>query len=150
MKKLVAFMLCLVVLMSCTITAFADNGLAGEGTSAESTVTYHVDSNFCVIIPETVDAYNGFQLSASYMNITNTEQVSVYVNGENSITMTNDEGDTFNLKFNLNDNDRVAKFAKNQTTSDTIVYGQQEDGNMPAAGDYIGTVEFIVRLESKD
>ena len=115
----------------------------------QSTVTYQVDSSFCVIIPETVDAFNGFQLTASNMNITESEQVNVSVNGENSIPMTNDEGDTFNLRLNVNDSDHVAEFVKNQTTSEFIVTGQPVDGEMPAAGYYTGTVEFVVELGVK-
>lgn len=148
MKKIISLMLCITMLMCCGITAFAEE-LPHNGATGQSTVTYHVDSSFCVIIPETIDAFNGFQLSSSWMNITTTEQVNVYVNGENRIAMTNSSGDSFNLQLNLNDNDRVAEFVKNQTTSDFTVYGQQADGNMPAAGDYTGTVEFVVRLEHK-
>lgn len=148
MKKLLALSLCLVMVLSCSISAFAAELPYNEATG-QSTVTYQVDSSFCVIIPETVDAFNGFQLSASYMNIINSEQVNVSINGENSIPMTNDEGDTFNLKLNLNDRDHVAEFVKNQTASEFIVTGQPDGGEMPSAGNYTGTVEFIVNLGVK-
>lgn len=148
MKKFLALTLCLIMVLSCSISAFAAE-LPYNEAKGQSTVIYQVDSSFCVIIPETVDASNGFQLSASYMNITNSEQVNVSVNGENSIPMTNYEGDTFNLKLNLNDRDHVAEFVKNQTTSDFTVYGQPDGGEMPAAGCYTGTVEFIVNLGVK-
>lgn len=148
MKKLLAFALCFVMVLSCSISAFAAELPYNEATG-QSTVTYQVDSSFCVIIPETVDAFNGFQLTASNMNITEAEQVNVSVNGENSIPMTNDKGDTFNLKLNVNDNDHVAEFIKNQTTSEFIVTGQPVEGEMPAAGYYTGTVEFVVELGVK-
>lgn len=112
MKKLLAFTLCFVMVLSCSIPAFAAE-LPYNKATGQSTVTYQVDSSFCVIIPETVDAFNGFQLTASNMNITEAEQVNVSVNGENSIPMTNDEGE------------------------------------MPAAGYYTGTVEFVVELGVK-
>ncbi len=133
MKKLLAFTLCFIMVLSCSIPAFAAELPYNEATG-QSTVTYQVDSSFCVIIPETVDAFNGFQLTASDMNITEAEQVTVSVNGENSIPMTNDEGDTFNLRLNVNDSDHVAEFVKNQTTSEFIVTGQPIEGEMPAAG----------------
>lgn len=136
------------MVLSCSISAFAAE-LPYNEAKGQSTVTYQVDSSFCVIIPETVDAFNGFQLTASYMNITNSEQVNVSVNGENSIPMTNDEGDTFNLRLNVNGNDHVAEFVKNQLTSDFVVYGQPDGGDMPAAGNYTGTVEFVVNLGVK-
>lgn len=148
MKKIIAITLCLIMFLTCSISAFAAE-LPHNGATGESTVTYQVDSSFCVVIPETVDAFNGFQLTANYMNITESEQVNVSVNGENSITMTNDEGDSFKLKLNTNDNNHIAEFVKNQLTSDFTVYGQQDGGDMPAAGYYTGTVEFVVELGVK-
>lgn len=59
------------------------------------------------------------------------------------------EGDTFNLRLNVNDSDHVAEFVKNQTTSEFIVTGQPVEGEMPAAGYYTGTVEFVVELGVK-
>lgn len=148
MRKLLSITLCIAMLLTCSVTAFAAD-LPHDGATGQSTVTYEVDSSFCVVIPETVDAFNGFQLSASYMRITDAEQVNVSVNGENSILMTNDEGDTFDLMLSLNDRDHVAEFIKNQTTSDFIVTGQPVGGDMPAAGSYTGTVEFVVNLGVK-
>lgn len=148
MRKLLSITLCIAMLLTCSVTAFAAD-LPHDGATGQSTVTYEVDSSFCVVIPETVDAFNGFQLSASYMRITDAEQVNVSVNGENSILMTNDEGDTFDLMLRLNDRDHVAEFIKNQTTSDFIVTGQPVGGDMPAAGSYTGTVEFVVNLGVK-
>lgn len=149
MKKAVSLILCLVLISCSGITTFAAE-LQNDNTSAQSTVLYHVDSYFCVIIPETIDAYAGFQLSASSMNITDMEQVNVYINGENSIQMENTSGDTFNLALNCANNGRVAQFVKNQLTSDNYVFGERIDAEMPPAGDYTGTVEFLVRLESRE
>lgn len=83
------------------------------------------------------------------MNITDSEQVNVYINGANSIPMNNDSGDSFNLQLNLGSYDRAAEFVKNQTESNITVYGQPSEEKILAAGDYTGTVEFVVRLESK-
>lgn len=148
MKKFLCFALSMVMLLSCSVTAFAAE-LQYEDATGQAAITYQVDSSYCVIIPETVDAFYGFQLSASFMNITEAEQVNVSVNGANSIPMTNDEGDTFNLRLNLNGRDHVAEFVKNQTISDFTVFGEPDGGNMPAAGYYTGTVEFIVNLGVK-
>ena len=144
MKKLLSLLIAVVFTIG--NTAFAADLNYSEATSS-STLTYHVDSSFCVVIPETLDAFNGFQLTSSYMNITDSEQVNVYINGENSIAMSNEHGDTFNMQLTLNDNDRIAEFLKNQETSDNIVYGNWGNSDAPSAGDYSGTVEFLVRLE---
>ena len=92
MIKIICVTLCVMMLMCCGITAFAADLPHNEATG-QNTVIYHVDSSFCVVIPETIDAFNGFQLSASFMNITDSEQVNVYINGENRIPMTNESGD---------------------------------------------------------
>lgn len=100
------------MVLSCSISAFAADLPHNEATW-QSTVTYHVYSSFCVVIPETIDAFNGFQISSSFMNTTDSGQVNVYINGENQIPMTNEAEDTFNLQLNLNNKDRVAEFVKN-------------------------------------
>lgn len=56
------------------------------------------------------------------------------------------KGDIYRI---VNDNDHVAEFLKNQTTSEFIVTGQPVEGEMPAAGYYTGTVEFVVELGVK-
>lgn len=145
MKKYLALLICIATFFGNTV--FAEDLYLDESTSS-STLIYHIDSSFCVVIPETLDAFNGFELSAYYMNITESEQVNVYINGENSITMSNESGDTFNMRLNLNDHNRVAEFIKNQLTSGWVTYGSMfDDAAMPAAGEYTGTVNFIVRLE---
>ena len=149
MKKALALILCLAMVFCFSITTFAAE-LQNDNTSAQSTVTYHVNSCFCVIIPETIDAGSGFQLSASTMNITDAEQVNVYINGENSIQMENTAGDTFTLALNCGENGRVAKFIKNQLTSEGYIFGERIEAEMPPAGDYTGTVEFVVRLELRE
>ena len=147
MKKLIACLLSAVMLLSMNATVFAAD-ISENGGTGQATVTYTANSWFCVVIPETISADDTFQLSASEMNIRDTEQVNVYIDGENSILMTNTTGETFNLQFNLT-NDHVAEFLKGQTLSNIYVGAQPIEGAMPAAGDYTGTVQFVVRLEEK-
>ena len=146
MKKLIACLLSAVMLLSMSATVFAD--VSENGGVGQSTVTYTANSWFCVVIPETISADDGFQLSASTMNIRDTEQVNVYIDGENSIEMTNASCETFNLQFNLTNN-HVAEFLKGQTLSNIYVSAQPIEGTMPIAGDYTGTVQFVVRLEER-
>lgn len=150
MKKAISILVCVAAFLCCNVTAFAaDSYLQNSGDTASSTVTYQVNSNYCITIPETIDAFNGFELTADYMNIKEDEQVNVSICGDNLIGMTNEYGDSFDLMLNTIGNGRVAKFVKNQTTSDTISGYPKEMGMFPA-GTYTGTVVFVVSLEEKD
>lgn len=59
MKKILCFALSAIMMLSMSMTAFADDATISEGSSAQSTVTYSVDSQYMVIIPETIDATVG-------------------------------------------------------------------------------------------
>lgn len=59
LKKILCFALSAIMMLSMSMTAFADDATISEGSSAQSTVTYSVDSQYMVIIPETIDATVG-------------------------------------------------------------------------------------------
>lgn len=151
MKKVLSLLLVAVLMLTSSVTAFAE-ALPHDGATGQSTLTYTVDNSFCVIIPETLDGFNGFQLTADYVKITESLELNVYVNGDEEIAMTNQDGDTMNVRFNTsaNDGSTIATFVKGQTTSDIFCTVQPCDDQIPEAGDYTGTVEFIVRLEPKE
>lgn len=151
MKKIISLILAVVLTLSMSVTAFAESSLPFDGATGQSTVTYTVDSSFCVIIPETLDGFNGFSLTADYMKISDSLQLNVYVNGDDPIEMTNECGDTMTVRFNTsaNNGSAIASFVKGQTQSDIFVTVQPTDDQIPEAGYYTGTVEFVVRLETK-
>lgn len=151
MKKFISLFLAIVLTLSMSVTAFAaDMMLPHDGATGSSTVTYRVESSFCVIIPETMDGNNGFSLTADFMNITESEKVCVYVNSENGkFTLTNESGDTMEANIYTNHSSGyIGSFVKGQTTSDVVCYVQPSGDTIPKAGEYSGTVEFIVKLES--
>ena len=149
MKKVICVLICIAAFLCCNVTVFAaDSYLQNSGDTASSTVTYQVNSNYCITIPETIDAFNGFEVRADYMNITDDEQVNVSICGDNLIEMTNEYGDKFDLMLNTIGDGRVAKFLKNQTTSD-IISGYPIEMGMYPAGTYTGIVVFVVSLEEK-
>lgn len=150
MKKFISLFLAIVLTLSMSVTAFAaDASLPHDGATGQSTVTYRVESSFCVIIPETLDGMNGFQLTADFMNITESEKVCVYVNSDDGkFTLTNESGDTMEASFNTSGaNGAIGIFTKGQTQSDVYCCVMPSDDTIPKAGEYSGTVEFIVRLE---
>ena len=79
MKKILCFALSAIMMLSMSMTAFADDATISEGGSAQSTVTYSVDSQYMVIIPETIDATVGGDIAfkASLMNLLDGQQVNV-------------------------------------------------------------------------
>ena len=143
MKKLLAFTLCFVMVLSCSISAFAAELPYNEATG-QSTVTYQVDSSFCVIIPETVDAFNGFQLTASNMNITESEQVNVSVNGENSIPIRRlvcEELSCLGVKIDLDKNNKRGEVVKISTDDSKIaVYVIPTDEELMIARDTLSII----------
>lgn len=154
MKKIISLFLAIVLTLSMSVTAFAaDMMLPHDEATGRGTVTYRVESSFCVIIPETMDGVNGFNLTADFMNITESEKVCVYVNSDDGkFTLTNESGDTMTASFNTSggENGAVGIFTKGQTQSDVYCCVMPSDDTIPKAGEYSGTVEFIVRLELND
>lgn len=152
MKKLIAILLCCALMLSMSITAFAED-ISGDHQSGTSAITYHVDSSFIVNIPETIDANTDYTFTASEINVESDLAVNVYCtnlyNG-GYITMTNASGDSFNLTFSgMEAENRVAHFDNDNLQSTITIIGQPIEGDVKA-GDYTGTAEFEVRLELKN
>lgn len=148
-KKVLGAVLSLALLATSTTNVFAmDSHLIENGSTAESTIEYYVNSYYSIIVPEKIYIADGYTFQAEYMNILPTEQVNVtvtnLVGGE--LQMTNESGDTLGLMFNHGD--RVAEFTSDSLVSKLTIYGQCDD--MPKAGYYTGVAEFTVDIGLKD
>lgn len=154
-KKILCFALSAIMMLSMSMTAFADDATISEGSSAPSTVTYSVDSQYMVIIPETIDATVGGDITfrASLMNLLDGQQVNVYcptlANGQ-YLNLYNSKGESITMTFNGMRGDAcVASFQNGATTSDFTV-SPYVSADMAKAGDYSGTLEFTVSIQPLD
>ena len=152
MKKVIALLLSVVMIMSMSVTAFAaDTEISGDGGTAQSTVIYTEMSTYTLVIPEyiTVDAYNPFVIEAKYLNIKEGDEILVRLTNldeNNNLTLTHSSGSTIDVHFNVPDDyDTCAKFYYNPDLCITGITTQAVGiGTTIPAGDYSGIAEFIV------
>lgn len=159
MKKFLAMFLSLVLAMSFTVPAFAEEYTElydGGEYSADTLVTYTEQSHYCVNIPRTMDASsvtseNPYYFTASLMSLADNQHVEIYTD-DISFPMENGKGDSINAN--------IANIAYDLTTYCSNVYGYFRDGqstssigfyiNMPSdikTGSYSGTLTFHISLQ---
>lgn len=145
-KRLIGFAMALCLLVGSAMSVSAQQ-IYGDGGSADVSISYDNQSTFTINIPESIDLSDpeGYKFTAEYMYITDGEMVCVYA-PEDPIPMTNEWGASGTVKLNLNEGGRVATFYRDQTVSDTVVYGVF---NGMDAGHYTGTATFTVKLMPK-
>ena len=153
MKRFICFIICAALMLSMSITASAeDYEISGDQQTAQSNLSYDVESTFTVYIPQTIDLNTGYQFSASYMNLESDLQVSVYcktMEQNGSITMTNAQGESFALILTGGNGALMATFDNEHLQAENYIFGQPESGD-PKAGHYTGIAEFEIRLELKN
>ncbi len=156
MKKLLSFALAACMLLSMSTTAFAswDDGeytYISEGETAECELEYFENSHFIVNIPLQISnvVYNDYQFTATEMNILDSEQVTVYLNGSDYVTMTNENGYKFNLYLYSSYGDGVVAHFNSHTLDSSCNMQASINDPMVYAGNYTGTATFRVALEPK-
>lgn len=154
-KKNILVALSAIMLLSASSTVFAQE--ISEEQQASSTVTYHVDSQYTVYIPEVIDGNSQYTFTAGLMNIAPDEVVNVTVNGlsDNCVNFTGtgtgggslsaqiyrtDSGDV------ITEGGQVASFLAGSMES---AFGIEFRTSTEAvsAGDYTATVTFGVNLQ---
>lgn len=147
MKRLLAFVMVAVMLFSVSIIAHAEEHEWMDGT-AQVTMTYSVDSTYCLWIPETIDVNTGYTFTAEMLNIRETEQLTVRISNLNNgcLTFTNESGKDIQVQFNNGD---VAAIFTDSLTSDITLFGQLSENSNMKAGDYTATAEFTMSLEAR-
>lgn len=154
-KKCTALLIALCLLFSFSSTAFAaENSVYGNG-SADTTVTYHVDSQYMVYIPEMLDltymdANNPYVFTAGMMELQENEKVCVKASTD-QILLTNSSGATISGFFdrtNASSSIYAAEFVNGQLTCDYGIYFLLDGSSGFHAGDFTGTVTFNVSLET--
>lgn len=154
-KKCTVFLIILCLLCSLSSTAFAaDTPVYGE-SSADTIVTYHIDSQYMVYIPETLDltymdASNPYVFTAGIMELQDNEKVCVKPSTD-QIILTNNNGATISGFFdstNTSSSIYAAEFVNGQLTCDYGIYFLLSGDNGFHAGDFTGTVTFNLSLET--
>lgn len=157
MKRVLAAMLCMSMLMVGSTTAYAQDigsfGDGGFGDSATATMTYDVDSTYIVSIPATLNMNQENKLTASMMDIRSNEIVEVYTNSEVPMENKNNsaagsmnmEVITSNPELTYNGSPIVAQFIEGAMETTLSFWGKRPD-MQGSAGHYEGTCEFHIRI----
>jgi len=152
MRKLFAIIMSL--LLVCT-QVNAEQSLYNNGDTTESMVTYHVDSTFCVLIPEVLEVGRyPYYFSAEELDLCDNENIAISVFGVNDngyITMRTNGGkqmvaEVMWTKNNspVKEGQNIALFTPTVSYTDDGIYINpvQHEG----AGDYYGYITFKIQL----
>lgn len=153
MKRIFGVAMAVCIMAGSTLPAYAqdqDVGNMNGINSGTSTLTYEVDSNYAVVIPETINMNEQYSFTSRMMDLKDNESVVVFVDkSDEEITMTErTSGKTAKLHFNGGETDKfnrliLVRFSANQNTSNITFNGQMET----TAGSYSGTCTFYVELQ---
>ena len=157
MKRVLAAMLCMSMLMVGSTTAYAQDigsfGDGGFGDSATSTMTYDIDSSYIVSIPATVNMNQENKLTSNMMDIRSNEIVEVYT--DSTVQMQNQnnmeaspmdmEIVTSNTELTYNGSPIVAQFLQGMSETSLSFWGKRPEAQ-GSAGHYEGTCEFHIRI----
>ena len=148
MKKVLSIIFAIALMF--TSNAYATE-IYGNG-EATTTVVAHVDSQYCVMIPETIVADGThYYLSASLMDLADGEVVNVYVNGFSegcSLPMHGGDGAAYAIveseQTQLSNGAVVATFHNGEMTATNGIFATLQ--NATRAGDYSGAITFDIQL----
>lgn len=161
MKRFVSMMLSVIMLLSFTMTAFADTEISSfDGTdSATTSITYSVGSSYVVYIPEIIEADgSNYYFTASYMDLREDEYVVISISGlesDGSLTLTSSKAGRIIVNATVpgsyditESSEAVAMFYDGQTRTDTSLQFYVSSMEDVYAGDYSATVTFDVALKN--
>ena len=159
MKRMIAILLCMVLVCSFATTAFATEITEdSEMQSTQSQIVYDLGTKYCIYIPEQIDASTGsYVFEASYLAVSETEQVVVRMSGVNdlgNITLQNGASEelTLNVVYDgagLMPNGAVAIFTDSTTANAPMQLIYNNYGKVHRPGQYSTTVEFTVSVEQR-
>ena len=147
MKK-IAIALVIIIVMSNIVSA---NELNISGATAQTTVYCHIESQYCVMIPETVVVGNNYTFSAATMDLCEGERVEVTVEGiadDGTFSMQSGQKQMIAKVYSgageITPGQAVAFFENGQF--ETMDYMQIVPISSDGAGDYYGTITFGINL----
>lgn len=153
MKKILAFVLSVVLILSMSVTAFATE-VTSEYQVAQSTLSYTEPSTYTVIIPETMYVSTGAMLEfeAKYINILEDQQVVIRfanLDENGAIALSNEYGDSVNVYFSCESSDICYRVNWDKTVAMCAVASIGSTEGVLPAGEYTGIAEFTVSVEPK-
>lgn len=159
MKKFISLALSLVLVCSLGTTAFAPEITNDtEQERARSELVYNLDTSYCIMIPEQIDASTGaYTFETGYINVSEAEQVIVRMSGVDEVSclsLYNENGDELRCGVSYNNstithNYVVAEFTDSVMANVALQINPQLCGTAHRTGAYSGIFEFTVSVESR-
>lgn len=161
MKKIVSMFVAVLLLMSVSVTAFAEDMSSGNG---ESQVYAHLYSRYTVSIPATIDLRNGDigEVTITDASVEDGYSVKVFASNlttDGGITLTHTNGTStincilINTEKNTNvtnDVPLVSFTSENIEQGVTTKYFSLEPESFGKAGDYSGTLQYSFSCSPQD
>lgn len=161
MKKFASFLLAAALCCTATVPAFAAD-VTTDGGSNSTTITYSVDTDYIVVIPETVALDSDLTIKSTKANTEPGKAVKVRISGLNTngkaeLARANDTeykitADVKRGEKALKNSDVVATFAdvtaETAATAITVSNAASPDTNPIKAGSYSGTLTFTISYEN--
>lgn len=159
MKKIISFVLALALACSFSSTAFAASVTEeSDQKNGYTEIVYNLDTGYCIEIPKTIDAAAGaYTFSASYVNLSASEQVVVKmsdVNEYSCLSLKNEAGDALQCcvmydHATITPNYIVAVFTDSVTADGAMEINPDISGSAHRTGRYSGIFEFTVSVEPR-
>lgn len=168
MRRILAI-ICSIILIACCfapLIAFAEDAQVSEGQGT-TTTTYTHPSDYCIIIPDTIDSANGaYVFQAASLNISYNEYVLITVSNadsNNRIIFTHEDGSHTLTKQIVTENvsggyipdglpDNCVGYFTSDESASALSFAVSEENydyqDNPKAGTYTATVEFNIYLSS--
>ena len=154
MKKILAIILSVVLVLSTSVTAFATE-VTSDYQVAQSTLSYTEPSTYTVIIPDTIYVSTGaaLEFETKYLNIQQTEQLVITfanLDENDMIPLSNEYGNSINVYFGVNnDADVCYRVNADQTVAFVASVQMASTESLLPAGEYTGIAEFTVSVQPK-
>ena len=152
MKKLISSIICLLLVMVLSVTAFADNSTGGDAditTSIAPTYTVTIPADVNVQFTATETAFGTIEVTASQIHPDKQIRVTLTTDGELNNTIDTTKVIPYVIKDASGAGFTTATYLTEGDKTVLSIHITADDWNAAYAGDYTDTVTFTVSYESK-